>query len=294
MSYLQFLPGSSRAKIRQRGMFVNGHTMVIAIVMCIIMALYFIPIVRMVAAGIYDSGTGLSLGPLNTVLGNDFYRNVVLNTVRISAIVTALCVLLAYPVSYMMAVARGRRLQIILFCVMLPLWMSVVVKTYAWLIILQKKGVVNAILDMSGLVEQPLSLVFGDFAVIIGSVHMMLPFMILPVYASLRRIDPSLYKAAMSLGATPSRAFLHVILPLSLPGVAAGGLIIFVLELGFFVTPAVLGGGRVLMIAPIIQKQLDSFSNWGVVAILSTILLAIAVVAVIISEKLIGKARATR
>lgn len=264
---------------------------IVAIVVLALAILYFLPIARMLSFGFVEEDHGISLEPFRRVFGSDFYVYVIFNTIRIAAIVTFVCAILAYPVSYLMTQVRGRTLQLVLFCVMLPLWMSVVVKTYAWLVILQKNGIVNALLQSVGLVDRPLSLVFGDFAVIIGSIHMMLPFMILPIYAALRRIDPSYYRAATGLGAKPSKAFIHVILPLSLPGIAAGSLIVFVLELGFFVTPAILGGGRVLMIAPIIQKQVDSFSNWGLVAILSVILLAIAITSVVLADLLFRRAK---
>lgn len=273
---------------------VSTQTVFVSIVVLALATLYFVPIVRMLSFGFVKAEVGVSLEAFQRVFGSEFYVYVIFNTVRISAIVTFVCAVLAYPVSYLMIQVNGRVLQLVLFCVMLPLWMSVVVKTYAWLVILQQNGIVNAVLQGLGVVDRPLSLVFGDFAVIIGSIHMMLPFMILPIYAALRRIDPSYYKAATGLGAKPSRAFLHVILPLSLPGMAAGSLIVFVLELGFFVTPAILGGGRVLMIAPIIQKQVDSFSNWGLVAILSVILLAIAITAVILSDLLFRRVRGAK
>lgn len=249
-------------------------------------AFYFVPIVRLLSFGFVARGGDLTLAPFKQTFSSEFYVSTILNTVRLSAIVTVCCLILAYPVSYLMAVTRGRKFQLILMCVLLPLWISVVVKTYAWLVILQQKGIVNTALLTTGLIDQPLSLVFGDFAVIIGSVHMMLPFMILPIYAALRRVDPGLYRAATGLGAKPARAFWHVILPLTLPGVAAGALIVFVLELGFFVTPAILGGGRVRMIAPIIQKVIESESNWGVAAVLSGMLLLIAIVSVGLSERL--------
>ena len=257
-----------------------------AVVAALFGAFYFVPIVRLLSFGFVGSNGDLTLAPFSRTFSSEFYVSTILNTVRLSAIVTVFCLILAYPVSYLMAVARGRKFQLILICVMLPLWISVVVKTYAWLVILQQKGIVNSVLLGTGLIERPLSLVFGDFAVIIGSVHMMLPFMILPIYASLRRVDPALYRAATGLGARPAKAFWHVILPLTLPGIAAGGLIIFVLELGFFVTPAILGGGRVRMIAPIIQKVIESSSDWGVAAVLSVILLLIAIASVGISERL--------
>ncbi|MGE0119029.1 MAG: ABC transporter permease [Dongiaceae bacterium] len=265
----------------------NWPAVAIATVIGLFGMFYFIPIVRLMSYGFVEPEVGFTVAPILRVFESEFYTLVILNTLRISAIVTVLCVVLSYPVSYLLLTATGNTFRIILICVMLPLWMSVVVKTYAWLVILQQKGIVNSVLTGIGVIDRPLSLVFGDFAVIIGSVHMMMPFTILPIYATLRRIDPSLYKAAIGLGARPARAFMHVILPLSLPGIAAGALIVFVLELGFFVTPAVLGGGRVLMIAPIIQKQVDALGNWGVAAVLSMVLLTITVLFVTISDRLL-------
>jgi putative spermidine/putrescine transport system permease protein len=265
---------------------VDLRTVVAAAVVALFGMLYFGPILRLLMLGFIGADGRVTLAPVEHVFATDFYVFTLTNTVRLSAIVTVLCVVLAYPVSHLMAITQGNRFRSIIICVILPLWISVVVKAYAWLVILQQKGIVNSVLLALGVINSPLSLVFGDFAVIIGSVHMMLPFAILPIYAALRRINPSFYTAAVGLGASPAKAVLHVIVPLSLPGVAAGALIVFVLELGFFVTPAILGGGQVLMIAPVIQKQIEAASNWGVVAVLSIILLSITAVAIILSDQL--------
>jgi putative spermidine/putrescine transport system permease protein/spermidine/putrescine transport system permease protein len=162
-----------------------------------------------------------------------------------------------------------------LVAVILPFWTSILVRTYAWMILLQRRGLVNDALQDLGLIDQPLKLAYNFTGTVIGMVHIMLPFFVLPLYATLRSIDRSYLRAAANMGAGPGRAFWTVFFPLSLPGLFAGLTLVFVLCLGFFVTPALLGGGKVIMIAMTIERTVLFYSNWGVAGALGLVLLAV-------------------
>ncbi|MPR09568.1 ABC transporter permease [Microvirga tunisiensis] len=204
------------------------------------------------------------------------YAQSMLTTVKLAVLVTVLCAVLGYPLAYLLLLLRPG-LRALLFCfVLFPLWTSVLVRTYAWQVILQRRGVLNKMLIAAGWIEQPLSLANSFSATIIGMVHVMLPFLIMPLYASMKAIDPSLMMAAANLGASRTRAFWSVFAPMSLPGLAAGMIIVFVLALGFYVTPALLGGGRVITWAMRIEQSLMISSDWGATSALGVALILVA------------------
>jgi ABC-type spermidine/putrescine transport system permease subunit I len=159
--------------------------------------------------------------------------------------------------------------------VLLPLWTSVLVRTYAWMVLLGRNGVFNRWLIDIGLITDPLPLLNNFAGVLIGMVHVLLPYMVLPIYGAVRRLDPALVAAAQGLGASNWRIFWRVYLPLTLPGIFAGATIVFVLSLGFFITPALLGGGKVMMLAVLIEQQIHQTLNWPFAAALSAVLLAL-------------------
>jgi putative spermidine/putrescine transport system permease protein/spermidine/putrescine transport system permease protein len=162
--------------------------------------------------------------------------------------------------------------------VLIPFWTSLLVRTYAWLVLLQRRGLINETLQDWGLIDAPLRLVHNYTGTVIGMLHIMLPFMILPLYAALRAVDANYMRAASNLGASPVRAFWTVFFPLSLPGVIAGSLLVFILSLGFYVTPALLGGGRVMMVSMKIQQNAGLYFDWGAASALGVVLLAITFV----------------
>jgi putative spermidine/putrescine transport system permease protein/spermidine/putrescine transport system permease protein len=172
-----------------------------------------------------------------------------------------------------------------LISVLLPFWTSLLVRTYAWLVLLQKQGLVNQWAISIGLWDEPLKFVHNMTGTLIGMVHIMLPFLILPVYGAMRSIDRDYTKAASNLGASPRRAFWTVFFPLSTPGLFAGSLMVFVLCLGFFVTPAVLGGGRVIMVSMKIVSNIELFVNWGAASALGVVLLVLTVIILWIASK---------
>ncbi|ASC63481.1 ABC transporter permease [Achromobacter denitrificans] len=209
-------------------------------------------------------------------------------TFELALLVTAVCALLAYPLCYLMARVSARAAALLMLCVLLPFWTSLLVRTYAWLILLQRRGVINGWLADLGLTDAPLRLVHNFTGTAIGMIHIMLPFMVLPLYASMRAIAADYMQAAASLGATPGQAFRQVYLPLSLPGLAAGSVLVFVLSLGFYVTPAVLGGGRVVMWSMQIERNISLYGDWGAASALGVVLLAVTLLFIWLLGRLFG------
>ena len=241
-------------------------------------AALFLTIIFAMPVGVMllKSITDPTLGPQNflKLIESSVYIGALSNTVIVSASVTALCVLLGYPMAYLMAHSSERIRRILIFIVLVPFWSSILVRTFAWMVLLQNKGLINSVLINIGIIDFPLRLIYNRTGVLIGMVHILLPFLILPLYSVLTRIDESYTSAASSLGASPVKNFLRVYLPLSLPGIASGAVLVFVMGLGYYITPALLGGPKDLMIAQLIEMQIADFGNWGLAGALAVILLA--------------------
>jgi putative spermidine/putrescine transport system permease protein len=199
-------------------------------------------------------------------------------TFWVSLVVTAACLLLGYPIAHLLASLPPRRGNVLMILVLLPFWTSVLVRTTAWLVLLQREGVVNDLAVRLGLMSTRIELVHNRFGVYVAMVHILLPFMVLPIYSVLRRISPLHMRAAATLGAGPFLAFRKVYFPQSLPGVTSGCLLVFILALGFYVTPALVGGGSDQLISYFIALFANEIVNWGMAAALSAILLAIVMV----------------
>jgi putative spermidine/putrescine transport system permease protein len=199
-------------------------------------------------------------------------------TFLVSLVVTVVCLLLGYPIAHLLASLPTRRGNVLMILVLLPFWTSVLVRTTAWLVLLQREGVVNDLAVRLGLTTARIELVHNRFGVYVAMVHILLPFMVLPIYSVLRRI-PSLHmRAAATLGAGPFLAFRKVYFPQSLPGVTSGCLLVFILALGFYVTPALVGGGSDQLISYFIALFANEIVNWGMAAALSVLLLGIVMV----------------
>lgn len=224
----------------------------------------------------FQDATGFTLVHYQRIL-HPSYGLTLQTTFELAFLVTALCVLLSYPLAYLAAQLSPAGARLVLMCVLFPFWTSLLVRTYAWLVLLQRRGIVNTLLIEAGLIERPLALVYNVTGTVIGMVHVMVPFLILPLYASMRGIDGNLMRASMGLGASPTRAFRSVFLPLSLPGLIAGAMMVFVMSIGFFVTPVLLGGGKVNMIAQRIEQSVSLFPTWGPAAALAVVLLVLTV-----------------
>ncbi len=214
------------------------------------------------------------------VFDEPVYLRVLWRTVRIAALVTVICLVLGYPLAIAMARARGVTLLLLAACVMLPLWTSVLVRTYAWTVLMRRNGLINDLLLALGLADAPVRLLYTEGAVVVAMAHVLLPFMVLPLWTALRAIPPDYARAAAILGARPWRSFIEVTLPLSLPGVASGSIMVFLLALGFFVTPALVGGPQQMMIATLISQQVRELLNWPFAGALVGCLLLLTLVLV--------------
>lgn len=215
------------------------------------------------------------------------YMRIFQTTFEVSLITTGLCILIGYPLAYFMSQLPLKWANLCLVTVLLPFWTSLLVRTYAWLVLLQRQGLVNDWGISLGLWEEPIKMVHNLTGTLIGMVHIMLPFLILPVYGAMRAIDRDYMKAASNLGASPTRAFWTVFFPLSTPGLFAGALMVFILCLGFFVTPAVLGGGKVILVSMQIVSNIELFVNWGAASALGVVLLLLTVGALWIASRFV-------
>lgn len=247
--------------------------------------LLFVTIILPLAVMTYLSFVGqdgsLSFENFTRLWTSPVYLLVFKITFEVSLYTTLLVALIGYPLAYCLVQLPARVQNIALLFVLLPLWTAVLVRTYAWLVLLQSNGVINKALLQLGLISEPLALTQNLTGALIGMVHIMLPFMVMPLYASMKSIDGDLMAAAANLGATPARAFRDVYFPLSLPGFFSGTLMVFVLCLGFYVTPAILGGGTVIMAAMRIAANVTLYSNWGAASALGVVLLVITVALVV-------------
>ncbi len=233
---------------------------------------------------------GFFLDNWHEALTDRFYRDILISTLRIAAITTLVCALMGYPAAYFIARSRGNK-AILLLLLMLPFWISYIIRTMSWINILGVSGALNTFLMWTGLISEPIQMLYNEPTVILGLVHFLLPFMILNVYVSLDGIDTTLEEAATSLGASRWEAFLQVTLPLSLPGLAAGGLLCFVLGAGTYITPLVLGGPRDAMFANLVFEAIITQLNWPLGSALSLMLLVVLGLLVAIYNRYLGMAQ---
>ena len=229
-----------------------------------------------------------SLENYERMINRKSYARIFMTTFQVSFLTTGLCILIGYPLAYFLSQLPQRWANLGLITVLLPFWTSLLVRTYAWLVLLQKKGLVNDWAISLGLWDEPIKMVHNMTGTLIGMVHIMLPFLILPVYGAMRSIDLDLMKAASNLGANPRRAFWNVFFPLTMPGLIAGALMVFILCLGFFVTPAILGGGKVIMVSMRIVSNIELFVNWGAASALGVVLLILTVAILWIASRFLN------
>jgi putative spermidine/putrescine transport system permease protein len=220
------------------------------------------------------------------------YIEVLERTVLISVTVTVLCLLLGFPLAYYVASAPPNRAGLLMILVLLPLWTSLLVRTVAWIVLLQDQGIVNQMLVAAGLIDHPIRLIFNRTGVVIAMTHVLLPFMVLPIIATMKSIPPTYVRAAISLGAHPAVAFWKVYLPQTLPGVAAGTLLVFIMALGYYITPALVGGADDQMISYFIAYYLNEVVNWGMASALGALLLVATLILVALLGRMTGGRRA--
>ncbi|WFU42914.1 ABC transporter permease [Bradyrhizobium sp. CB82] len=215
------------------------------------------------------------------------YRDVFVRTFTISLSVTVLCLILGFPVAYLLATLPAGQSNLLMIFVLLPFWTSLLVRTCAWIVLLQSNGVVNDSLRFLGIIDAPMRLIYNRFGVYVAMTHVLLPFMILPLYSSMKAISPAYMRAAASLGAPPLPAFLRIYLPQTLPGVAAGSLLVFILALGYYITPALVGGGADQMMSYFIALYTTETANWGLASALGALLLVATLLLGVVYGKLV-------
>ena len=233
-------------------------------------AFYVAPIAQVLAISFTEPSPGL--GNYERLFTSESVQRVILTTLRICVITTSLALLLGYILAYKIALASEAARQWWILAVLVPLWISVLVRAFAWVTLLRRQGLVNNALMEAGVISEPLQLVWNEFGIIVGMVHYMVPYAVLPLLASMREIDPRLLAAARGLGASRLTIFGRVFLPLSMPGLIAAGVLVLIFSLGFYITPAILGGGKTLMVAEWIGLQILDLIRWGLGTMMATVL----------------------
>jgi mannopine transport system permease protein len=275
-------PGSARH-------YSAGTSLLLCAPLILLLLFAFIYPVGKLIFGSVSAPSGFTFEHYRRLVAEPLYARVLWRTVEIALSVSVLALLLGYPVAFAMARVKGRLALVIGACVLISLWTAVLVRSYAWIVLLQRNGVVNNLLRDLGLTSEPLRLIYTEGAVIMAMTHVLLPFMILPIFAALKTIPDDLVRAARNLGATGTRSFLAVVLPLSLPGVFAGVLMTFILALGFYITPALVGGPRTLMMATLIGQQTTETLDWAFAGALSAVLLVTTLAIVIVFRRALAR-----
>ena len=239
-----------------------------------LVAIFFVvPVLMLLMRSVLEPEPGLH--NYAELLGSTTYLKVFLNTFMVAGAVTAISVVIGYPVAWLLAIMPDRWSRLVLAIIILSMWTNLLARTYAWMVLLQRTGVINKTLMGLGLIDQPLPLVNNLVGVTIGMTYIMLPFVILPLIGVIRAIDPAILRAAALCGANRRQCFTRVLLPLSLPGIAAGALMVFVMSLGYFVTPALLGGTSNMMLAELVAQFVQSLVNWGMGGAAALVLLVV-------------------
>lgn len=223
----------------------------------------------------FDMPAASLLARIAHVMSAPATLNAIVTTNWIAFMVTAAVLVLSYPIAYWLANARGIGFSLIVFSIVVPYFTSVIVRTYSWMVLLGRDGLVNGFLQVVGLTSKPLPLLYNRAAIVVAMTYVLMPYMVLTLFAAMKAIDPVYVRAANALGASPLYAFRRVYLPLSLPGVLSGSLIVFILAIGFFVTPALVGGPSDVMIAMLIERSAEINVDWPTASILSLLLLAV-------------------
>jgi ABC-type spermidine/putrescine transport system permease subunit I len=242
----------------------------------VLLLVFLVPLIWFfVKTLVVDTGAGENgfMATAGSVLSSRSVQVALSYTIWNSLLVTVIALVLGYPMAYYLANRSGVRFTLVLFCIVIPYFTSTIVRTYAWMVLLGDHGAINSTLQWLRVVSAPLRLLYTNGAVVVGMVYVMLPFVILTLYSVMKRIDPSLVRAALALGASPFYAFRRVYLPLTFNGVVSAGLMVLILSIGFFITPALMGGPRDVMLGTLIQRSVELTVDWQSASIMSLILL---------------------
>ncbi len=257
--------------------------------LALILVFFVVPVVGLLMRSVLEPTPGL--GNYAELLGSSTYLRIFVNTFVVSAVVTALSVAIGFPVAWVLAIMPARWSAVLFAIILLSMWTNLLARTYAWMVLLQRTGVINKVLMGLGLIDQPLALVNNLTGVTIGMTYIMLPFVILPLRGVIKTIDPAILQAASVCGATRWQCLTRVLIPLALPGVAAGALMVFVMSLGYFVTPALLGGTANMMLAEMIAQFVQSLVNWGMGGAAAFVLLVVTLAIYGVQLRLFGAGR---
>ncbi|WP_061239066.1 ABC transporter permease [Ectopseudomonas composti] len=238
-----------------------------------LMLCFIAPLVGLLLRGVLEPEPGLA--NYEALFANSAYSRVLLNTFMVAGLVTLISVLLGFPLAWVITLVPRGWGRWLLSIVLLSMWTSLLARTYAWLVLLQGSGVINSVLMWAGLIDQPLEMVHNLTGVVIGMSYIMIPFIVLPLQATMSAIDPMVLQAGSICGASPWSNFFRAFLPLCRPGLFSGGLMVFVMSLGYYVTPALLGGAQNMMLPEFIIQQVQSFLNWGLASAAAALLIAI-------------------
>jgi ABC-type spermidine/putrescine transport system permease subunit I len=252
------------------------HFLVVLPALLVLFAFFVYPLIGILDRSVYEGGYTLAF--YRKIFGTPVYLTAIALTFRTALAVTVICLGLGYPLAYFLVSVPPRPARLLLIVVILPFFTSIIVRTYAWMVMLGSRGLLNQWLAALGLTERPLPLLYNQTGVLIGMSYILLPFMVLTLFSVMRGIDPWLIRAAHNLGASRWQAFRRIFLPLSLPGIAGGTLLVFILGLGFFITPRLMGGPSDLMIAMLIEHEVEFTVNWAFASALATILLLLTLI----------------
>jgi putative spermidine/putrescine transport system permease protein len=253
----------------------------------ILLGIFFVlPVLSLLLRSITEPELGL--GNYRELLGSSTYLKIFYNTFFVSGLVTLVTLAIGFPVAWTLAIMPSHWARIIFAVLLLSMWTNLLTRTYAWMVLLQRTGIINKTLINLGLIDQPLTLVNNLVGVTIGMVYIMLPFIVLPLYGVIRKLDPAILQAAALCGATRWQSLTRVLLPLAAPGMVAGALMVFVMSLGYFVTPALLGGTANMMLAELIAQFVQSLVNWGMGSAAAFVLLVVTLLLYAAQLKLFG------
>jgi putative spermidine/putrescine transport system permease protein len=277
--------GSEGRKVRR-----DGSLGYIVPALVLVVLFFVLPVLMLLLRSVLEPEPGLQ--NFATLLGSTTYLRIFLNTFIVAGVVTIISIVIGYPVAWLLAIMPEKWSRLVLAIIILSMWTNLLTRTYAWMVLLQRTGVINKSLMGLGLIDQPLPLVNNLVGVSIGMTYIMLPFVILPLMGVIRAIDPAILRAAALCGATSLQCFTRVLLPLSLPGIAAGALMVFVMSLGYFVTPALLGGTSNMMLAELVAQFVQSLVNWGMGGAAALVLLVVTLALYAVQLKFFNTARA--
>ncbi|HEX7074130.1 MAG TPA: ABC transporter permease subunit [Hyphomicrobiaceae bacterium] len=257
-------------------------------ILAFLLALFVYPVVQLLSLSVFTPNGGLTADHYERLFASPVYLQVLRNTLEIAGWTTLLCIVGGYPIAYLLATTeRGTRNRLILW-VLLPFWTSFLVRTFAWIVLLGRRGAINGALQALGITDQPIALLYNMTGVMVGMVHAMMPLAVLTMLSVMENIDRNLMPAASTLGARGGQAFWRIYFPLSLPGVAAAGLLVFITSLGFFITPALLGSPRETMITQVIIQQVEEMLNYPFAGAIAMLLLATALVVFYLYDRALG------